>query len=55
MKVGVQLIFQNAFEGMSDEEMFLSEAKLAELYEPLGYDAVWSVFRSQIDIRRQTH
>lgn len=43
MKVGVQLIFQNAFEGMSDEEMYLSEAKLAEKYESMGYDAVWSV------------
>lgn len=43
MNVGVQLIFQNEHPGMSDEQMFMNEARIAELCEPLGFDSVWPV------------
>jgi len=43
MKVGVLLVFQNWHENMTDEEMFLSEIRLGEMAESLGYDSVWSV------------
>ena len=43
MKVGVLLVFQNWHENLSDEEMFLSEIRLGEMAETLGYDSVWSV------------
>jgi len=43
MKVGVLLVFQNWHEHLSDEEMWMSEIRLGELAEPLGYDSVWSV------------
>lgn len=43
MNVGIQLIFQNVHPGMSDEEMFLSETRTAELAEELGFDSIWPV------------
>ena len=43
MNVGIQLIFQNVHQGMSDEEMFLSETRAAELAEELGFDSIWPV------------
>jgi alkanesulfonate monooxygenase SsuD/methylene tetrahydromethanopterin reductase-like flavin-dependent oxidoreductase (luciferase family) len=43
MKVGVLLVFQNWHDNLSDEEMFLSEIRLGEMAETLGYDSVWSV------------
>ena len=43
MNVGVELIFQNTHEGMTDEEMFLNECRVAELCEEVGFDSVWPV------------
>ena len=43
MNVGIELIYQNGFEHMSDEEMFLAETNLGVLAEELGYDSVWPV------------
>ena len=43
MNVGVLLIFQNWHEGLSDEEMFRGELRLAEMVEDLGFDSVWTV------------
>jgi len=43
MDVGVELVFQNVHESMSDEVMFRNECKVAELCEELGFDSVWPV------------
>lgn len=40
MKVGLQFIFQNTHEGMSDAEMFRQESELAVLAEEVGLDFV---------------
>jgi len=38
MEVGMQFIFQNTHEGMSDAEMFRQEAKIPILAEEVGMD-----------------
>lgn len=43
MRVGVLFIFQNWHEGLSDEEMYRGELRLAEMVEDHGYDSVWCV------------
>ncbi len=40
MRVGIQLIFQNLHENLSDAEMVRGEVALGELTDPLGYDFV---------------
>jgi len=41
MQVGILLIFQNYLGRGSDEAMVQAEMQLADLAEPLGFDAVW--------------
>lgn len=43
MDVGLFMLFQNAHEGMSDDEFYRNEIRLAERCEPLGFDSLWSV------------
>lgn len=43
MKVGMQMLFQNFQGERTDEEVYRNELRLAELAEPLGFDAVWGV------------
>jgi len=43
MDVGLFLLFQNAHAGMSDDEFYRNELRLAERAEPLGFDSLWSV------------
>jgi alkanesulfonate monooxygenase SsuD/methylene tetrahydromethanopterin reductase-like flavin-dependent oxidoreductase (luciferase family) len=42
MHVGMSIFFQN-LRGVSDEQVWLDELRLAELAEPLGFESVWSV------------
>jgi alkanesulfonate monooxygenase SsuD/methylene tetrahydromethanopterin reductase-like flavin-dependent oxidoreductase (luciferase family) len=42
MHVGVSLFFQN-LRGVSDEQVWNDELKLADLAEPLGFQSLWSV------------
>lgn len=42
MDVGVLLVFQNWFENMSDEEVFMKDIELGVLAEKHGFDSVWS-------------
>src|SRR4051794_18913219 len=42
MHVGMSLFFQN-LRGVTDEEVWLDELRLADLAEPLGFDSLWSV------------
>jgi alkanesulfonate monooxygenase SsuD/methylene tetrahydromethanopterin reductase-like flavin-dependent oxidoreductase (luciferase family) len=39
----LQLLFQNLNQGMTDEEHYLAELRLAELAEPLGFSEIWCV------------
>ena len=41
MRVGILLIFQNYLGRRSDAEMVQGEMRIAELAEPLGFDAIW--------------
>ena len=43
MDVGVQMVFQNWHDGLTDEQMFLPRFDLGERADALGYDAVWIV------------
>jgi alkanesulfonate monooxygenase SsuD/methylene tetrahydromethanopterin reductase-like flavin-dependent oxidoreductase (luciferase family) len=43
MKISGAVFVQNFHEQQSDHEVFLEDLKLAELFEPLGFDAIWSV------------
>src|SRR5882724_2452981 len=43
MDAGLFMLFQNAHEGMSDDEFYANEIHLAEKAEPLGFDSLWSV------------
>ncbi|HYA34687.1 MAG TPA: LLM class flavin-dependent oxidoreductase, partial [Candidatus Binataceae bacterium] len=43
MKVGGAVIFQNPFNERSDYEVYQRELKIGDLYEPLGFDSIWSV------------
>jgi alkanesulfonate monooxygenase SsuD/methylene tetrahydromethanopterin reductase-like flavin-dependent oxidoreductase (luciferase family) len=42
MHVGLSIFFQNQ-RGVTDEQVWLDELRLAELAEPLGFDSLWSV------------
>ena len=39
----LQLLFQNLDQGMTDEEHYRAELRLAELAEPLGFSEIWCV------------
>jgi alkanesulfonate monooxygenase SsuD/methylene tetrahydromethanopterin reductase-like flavin-dependent oxidoreductase (luciferase family) len=43
MQVGTAVIFQNPFDARSDHDVYRDELHLAELAEPLGFDAMWGV------------
>jgi alkanesulfonate monooxygenase SsuD/methylene tetrahydromethanopterin reductase-like flavin-dependent oxidoreductase (luciferase family) len=43
MRVGMTTIFQNPHDAQPDREVYRSELRLADLAEPLGFDAVWGV------------
>jgi alkanesulfonate monooxygenase SsuD/methylene tetrahydromethanopterin reductase-like flavin-dependent oxidoreductase (luciferase family) len=43
MDVGMFLLFQNAHPGLSDDDFYRQEIRLAERAEPLGFDSLWSV------------
>ena len=43
MDASLVMLFQNAHEGMSDEEFYRNELRLAEGRVPLGFDSLWSV------------
>jgi len=43
MKVGGAIIFQNPMNQRSDFEVYRDDLKLGDLYEPLGFDSIWSV------------
>lgn len=43
MQASCQLLFQNNFEGMSDEECYAHELRLAERTEELGFSGIWCV------------
>lgn len=43
VRVGVAVIFQNPGRVRSDAEVYREELRLADLVEPLGFDAVWGV------------
>jgi alkanesulfonate monooxygenase SsuD/methylene tetrahydromethanopterin reductase-like flavin-dependent oxidoreductase (luciferase family) len=40
MQLGYQMPWQNLHEGMDDEEFYGNELRIAELTEPLGFDAI---------------
>src|SRR5215469_6344617 len=42
MDVGQLLVFQNWFEDVSDEEVFVRELEMGVRAEELGFDSVWS-------------
>jgi alkanesulfonate monooxygenase SsuD/methylene tetrahydromethanopterin reductase-like flavin-dependent oxidoreductase (luciferase family) len=43
MKVGGAVIFQNPFNTRSDYDVYRDDLRLGDLYEPLGFDSIWSV------------
>jgi len=43
MRVGAAAIFQNLVRGRSDRDVYAAELRLADLFEPLGFDSLWSV------------
>ena len=43
MKVGGAVIFQNPHNQMSDREVYAHDLKIGDMYEPLGFDSIWSV------------
>ena len=43
MKASYQLLFQNLDQGMTDEEHYQAELRIAELAEPLGFAEIWCV------------
>ncbi len=43
MKVGGAVIFQNPMNEMSDREVYTHDLKIGDMYEPLGFDSIWSV------------
>ena len=42
MKVGGAVIFQNPH-NLSDREVYQHDLKIGDMYEPLGFDSIWSV------------
>ncbi len=43
MKVGGAVIFQNPHNQISDREVYQHDLKIGDMYEPLGFDSIWSV------------
>ena len=43
MKVGGAVIFQNPHNARSDRDVYVEDLKIGDLYEPLGFDSIWSV------------
>ena len=43
MKVGGAVIFQNPMNEKSDREVYQHDLKIGDMYEPLGFDSIWSV------------
>jgi alkanesulfonate monooxygenase SsuD/methylene tetrahydromethanopterin reductase-like flavin-dependent oxidoreductase (luciferase family) len=43
MKVGGAVIFQNPLNQRSDYDVYRDELRIGDLYEPLGFDSIWSV------------
>src|ERR1700752_4205993 len=43
MHVGMAAVFQNPGKAQSDRDVYLSELRLTELAEPLGFESVWGV------------
>jgi alkanesulfonate monooxygenase SsuD/methylene tetrahydromethanopterin reductase-like flavin-dependent oxidoreductase (luciferase family) len=43
LKVGGAVIFQNPLNQRSDYEVYQRELKMGDLFEPLGFDSIWSV------------
>ncbi len=43
MKVGGAVIFQNPLNARSDYDVYKDDLRLGDLYEPLGFDSIWSV------------
>ncbi len=43
MKVGGAVIFQNPHNQISDREVYTHDLKIGDMYEPLGFDSIWSV------------
>ncbi len=43
MKVGGAVIFQNPLNERSDYDVYKDDLRLGDLYEPLGFDSMWSV------------
>jgi alkanesulfonate monooxygenase SsuD/methylene tetrahydromethanopterin reductase-like flavin-dependent oxidoreductase (luciferase family) len=43
MKVGGAVIFQNPHNVRSDYDVYRDDLRLGDLYEPLGFDSLWSV------------
>jgi alkanesulfonate monooxygenase SsuD/methylene tetrahydromethanopterin reductase-like flavin-dependent oxidoreductase (luciferase family) len=43
MHIGVNLGFGNLHHGLSDEQMYAGEIRLAELADQLGFDSLWAV------------
>jgi alkanesulfonate monooxygenase SsuD/methylene tetrahydromethanopterin reductase-like flavin-dependent oxidoreductase (luciferase family) len=43
LKVGGAVIFQNPHNQISDREVYTHDLKIGDMYEPLGFDSIWSV------------
>ncbi len=43
MKVGGAVIFQNPLNARSDRDVYIEDLRIGDLYEPLGFDSIWSV------------
>ncbi|MGH7935271.1 MAG: LLM class flavin-dependent oxidoreductase [Candidatus Binataceae bacterium] len=43
MKVGGAVIFQNPFNQQTDYEVYRHDLRIGDMYEPLGFDSLWSV------------
>ncbi|TAL07791.1 MAG: LLM class flavin-dependent oxidoreductase, partial [Porticoccaceae bacterium] len=43
MDVGISIVFQNPGRAQSDFEVYQNDLILANLAEPLGFDAVWGI------------
>jgi alkanesulfonate monooxygenase SsuD/methylene tetrahydromethanopterin reductase-like flavin-dependent oxidoreductase (luciferase family) len=43
MQIGTAVIFQNPFDARSDYDVYRDDLHLAQLAEPLGFDAIWGV------------
>ncbi len=43
MKVGGAVIFQNPHNVQSDYDVYKNDLRIGDLYEPLGFDSIWSV------------